>query len=328
MVQSLGGQKYRAKQIFGWLYKGVTSFEEMTNVSQDFIKKLEMVSFISYPIIENKLVSKIDKTTKYLFKLSDGNFIESVIMYYKHGISICISSQVGCRMGCKFCASTIGGLVRSLTAGEIIDQVIFAMKDLDVRVSNIVIMGIGEPLDNYDNVIKFLRNINDENGINIGFRHISLSTCGLVDGIKKLAMENIPLTLSISLHAPNDEIRNRIMPVSSAYSMEKLLFACRDYVKLTGRRITFEYTMIDGVNDLKSCAIELSKNLSNLQCHINLIPVNSISERSFVKSSERSIVEFKNILERKGFTVTVRRELGSDIMASCGQLRQNRDNTI
>lgn len=322
-IESIGEKSFRAKQIFSWLHKGITSFDEMTNISNALKEKLKEKSFVSTLKIERKLVSKIDKTTKYLFKLEDGNMVESVVMYYKHGISICISSQVGCRMGCKFCASTIGGLVRNLTPGEIIDQVIFAQKDIGERISNIVMMGIGEPLDNYDNVIKFLINVNDENGINIGYRHISLSTCGVVKNIYKLMDFDIPITLSVSLHAPSDEVRNQIMPVNKAYNITELIDACKEYIKKTNRRISFEYSMIHGVNDSNEHANMLATLLNGMLCHINLIPVNKVTETGFEKPDRKRIDKFKEILEKRKMNVTVRRELGSDINASCGQLRRS-----
>lgn len=318
----LGEKPFRAKQIFAWLHRGVESFEEMTDISVSLRNKLSEKSYISTLRIVRKLESQLDETKKYLFELGDGNRVETVVMYYKHGITVCISCQVGCRMGCKFCASTIGGLVRSLTPGEILDQVIFAQKDIGERISNIVMMGIGEPLDNFDNVIKFLRNVNDENGINIGFRHISLSTCGLVPGIKRLMNEDIPLTLSVSLHAPTDEIRNTIMPVNNAYSVSELLLCVREYASVTKRRISFEYALIDGVNDTTECAHLLAHKLKGMLCHVNLIPVNKVKENTFEKPSKEKIKSFMSVLERSGIAVTVRRELGSDISASCGQLRR------
>ena len=294
----------------------------MTNISKATREKLSAVSFISTLKIREKYVSKIDKTTKYLFELPDGNCIESVVMYYNHGISICISSQVGCRMGCGFCASTIGGLYRSLTAGEILNQVIFAQKDIGERISNIVMMGIGEPLDNFENVKKFLRNVNHEKGLNIGYRHISLSTCGLVPKIYELAKENMPITLSVSLHAPNNDIRNSIMPVNKKYPIEELIKACKDYIKTTTRRISFEYSLISGVNDSMENADELARLLKGMLCHVNLIPVNKIEEREYKKGNKQEIRAFCERLNSRGINATVRRELGSDIQASCGQLRK------
>ena len=321
-IADLGEKPFRAGQIFSWLHRGVTSFDEMTDISVSLRSKLAAVSYISTLRIEKKLESKIDKTKKYLFELGDGNMVESVVMYYKHGITICISCQVGCAMGCRFCASTIGGLVRSLTAGEILDQVLFAQKDIGERISNIVMMGIGEPLDNFDNVVKFLKNVNDERGINIGYRHISLSTCGLVPKIEKLMELRFPITLSISLHAPTDEIRNTIMPVNRAYSTDMLIDVCRRYVSETKRRISFEYAMINGVNDSTECARILAEKLKNMLCHVNLIPVNNVEENNFQKPSKEKIKRFMAVLERYNIPVTVRRELGSDISASCGQLRR------
>lgn len=317
-----GEPKYRAKQIFSWLNKGVEGFDGMTNISKATRAKLAEDAFVSTLKIREKYVSKIDKTTKYLFELPDGNCIESVVMYYKHGISICISSQVGCRMGCGFCASTIGGLYRSLTAAEILNQVIFAQKDIGERISNIVMMGIGEPLDNYDNVLTFLHNVNNPEGLNIGYRHISLSTCGVVDKIRALAEENLPITLSISLHAPNDEIRNSIMPINRKYPVNTLIAACRDYIAKTTRRISFEYSLISGVNDSQENARELAALLRGMLCHVNLIPVNKVAERGFHKGSRKEIEDFKDTLLSLGINATVRRELGSDISASCGQLRK------
>lgn len=321
-IVSLGEPKFRAKQIFAWLHKGVESFDEMSNLSKATRAKLSENCIVSTLKIKEKYVSKIDKTTKYLFELEDGNCIESVVMYYKHGISICISSQVGCRMGCGFCASTIGGLYRSLTPGEILNQVLFAQKDIGERISNIVMMGIGEPLDNYDNVIKFLHNVNHPDGINIGYRHISLSTCGLVPKIYELAKENIPITLSVSLHAPNNEIRSSIMPVNKKYPIEELIKACREYIKTTTRRISFEYSLISGVNDSAENADELAALLKGMLAHVNLIPVNKIEEREYQKGNKKEIRAFCDRLEKHGINATVRRELGSDIQASCGQLRK------
>ena len=322
LLTEIGEPKFRTKQIFAWLSRGVESFDEMTDISKKTREKLAEISFVSTLKIREKYVSKIDKTTKYLFELEDGNCIESVVMYYKHGISICISSQVGCRMGCAFCASTIGGLYRSLTAGEILNQVIFAQKDIGERISNIVMMGIGEPLDNYDNVIKFLHNVNNEAGLNIGYRHISLSTCGVVDRIYDLAKEKLPITLSVSLHAPNDEIRNSIMPINHKHNIDELIKACRDYIDTTTRRISFEYSLISGVNDSKENAKELAKLLKGMLCHVNLIPVNKVKERGFEKGTKAQIEMFMNTLISLGINATVRRELGSDISASCGQLRK------
>ena len=321
-----GEKPFRATQIFSWLHKGITSFDEMTDISINLRKKLSEISFVSTLKIVRKLESKIDKTKKYLFELEDGNTVESVVMYYKHGITICISCQVGCRMGCKFCASTIGGLVRSLTPGEILDQVIFAQKDIGERISNIVMMGIGEPLDNFDNVIKFLKNVNDERGINIGYRHISLSTCGIVPKIEKLMELKLPITLSISLHAPTDEVRDTIMPVNHAYNTDMLINMCKRYALETKRRISFEYAIINGVNDSTEHAKIIADKLKNMLCHVNLIPVNNVEENDFKKPPKERIQRFMAVLEKYNIPVTVRRELGSDISASCGQLRRRQEN--
>lgn len=321
-VKGLQEPKFRAEQIFTWLHKGVESFDEMTNLSKKTKDKLSEKCYVSTLSIREKYVSKIDGTVKYLFELPDGNCIESVVMKYHHGLTICISSQVGCRMGCRFCASTIGGLYRSLTPGEILNQIIFAQKDIGERIGNVVMMGIGEPLDNYDNVMKFLRNVNHPKGLNIGYRHISLSTCGIVDKIDKLADEDMPITLSISLHAPNNEIRDRIMPVNKKWGVSELLDASRRYVEKTNRRITFEYSLIHGVNDSTENAKELASKLQGLLCHVNLIPVNKVEESNFEKSSVHSVQKFQKTLMDLGVNATIRRELGSDISASCGQLRK------
>lgn len=323
---SVGEKKFRGGQIYKWLHQGVTSYDEMTDISKGLREKLSKESYVSTLEIERKLVSKLDGTVKYLFRLPDGNCIESVVMRYHHGLTICISSQVGCRMGCKFCASTIGGLYRSLTAGEILNQVIFAQKDLGERISNIVIMGIGEPLDNYDNIVKFLRNINDEHGLNIGLRHITLSTCGIVPNIIKLADEDMPITLTISLHGPNDEIRESIMPVNKKYKIAQLMDACKYYYDKTGRRISFEYSLIKGVNDSIKNAEELAKLVKPLHAHINLIPVNNVEERDYKQGTRDEINGFLKRLTDLGINATIRRELGSDISASCGQLRKKTAN--
>ncbi|MBO7289002.1 MAG: 23S rRNA (adenine(2503)-C(2))-methyltransferase RlmN [Clostridia bacterium] len=323
LIVSLGEKKFRATQVFSWLHKGVRSFDEMTNVSKALKDKLSENYYVSTMEIVKKLESRIDKTKKYLFKLHDGNMVESVVMYYKHGITICVSSQVGCAMGCKFCASTIGGLVRSLTPGEILDQIIFAGLDIGERISNIVMMGIGEPLANFDNVCKFLNIVNDEHGINIGYRHISLSTCGIVPKILELSKLDIPITLSISLHACDDEGRSSIMPVNNTYNISSLLDACKSYQKVTGRRISFEYAIIKGVNDTDSHAAKLASLLKGILCHINIIPVNKVEENSFEKPNDERIKSFIKTIEKNGITATVRRKLGSDINASCGQLRKN-----
>ena len=326
---ALGEAKYRAKQIFPQLHRG-QSPDEMTNVGKALREKIRESFVWHLPVVERKLVSKLDGTVKYLFSLADGNCVESVVMKYSHGNTICISSQVGCRMGCKFCASTIGGKVRDLTAGELLGQVIAAQKDCEERISNIVMMGIGEPLDNYDNVMRFLRLVNCEEGINIGHRHISLSTCGLVDKIERLAEENLPITLSISLHAPDDETRSSIMPINNRWGVDALLDACRAYFVKTGRRISFEYTLIAGKNDTKENAQTLARVLNaklrsrteTMPIHVNLIPVNEVSETGFVRAGKDAVAAFAKVLESRGIRATVRRKLGSDINASCGQLRR------
>ncbi len=324
-----GEAKYRAGQLFPQLHKGQAP-EEMTNLGRRLQEKLRESFFWHLPQVEQKLVSALDGTVKYLFSLADGNCVESVVMRYDHGNTVCISSQVGCRMGCKFCASTIGGRVRNLTAGELIGQVIAAQKDLGERISNIVMMGIGEPLDNYDNVLRFLRLVNCEQGLNIGYRHISLSTCGLVDGIERLMEENLPITLSISLHAPDDETRSAIMPINRRWGVDALLDACRAYFARTGRRISFEYTLIAGKNDSVQNAQKLARVLNaklrsrteTMPIHVNLIPVNEVSETGFRHSSRDAVNAFARTLESKGIRATVRRRLGADINASCGQLRR------
>ncbi len=321
-LKSIGEPKFRAAQIFSWLCRGALSYGEMTDISKKTREKLEKETYVSTLKIREKYVSKLDGTVKYLFELPDGNCIESVVMCYRHGLTICISSQVGCRMGCRFCASTIGGLYRNLTAGEILNQVIFAQKDIGERISNIVIMGIGEPLDNYDNIIKFLHNVNNEKGLNIGLRHITLSTCGIVPRIYDLARENLPITLTISLHAPNDEIRDTIMPINHKYKISELIEACKSYFKATGRRISFEYSLIRGVNDSAENASELARLIKGMGAHVNLIPVNKVEEREYEKGSRKEIDAFRDKLISLGVNATVRRELGSDISASCGQLRK------
>ena len=319
---SIGQPSYRAKQVFRWLSTGVSSFDEMSNLPKSLREYLTEHCFLGKIEVVDRAESSLDGTVKFLFRLDDGACVESVVMKYHHGYSICVSTQVGCRMGCKFCASTIGGLSRNLTAGEILDQVIGAQRELGIRISNIVMMGIGEPLDNYDNVLSFLKNVNHPDGLNIGYRHISLSTCGLVDKIRELAEENLPITLSISIHAPNNAIRDELMPINQRYPIEQLLDACRFYCDKTGRRITFEYSMIRGKNDLTKHAEELAKRLRGMLCHVNLIPVNPVTERSFDRSAAEQIKAFQATLERLGIPTTVRRHLGGDIDASCGQLRR------
>ncbi len=321
-IENLGEKKFRSKQIFVWLSRGVTSFDEMTDISKQLREKLSAVSYISVAKPIKVLESKIDGTKKFLFELGDGNVVESVVMYYKHGVTICISCQVGCRMGCRFCASTIGGKVRDLSAGEILDQVIFAQKHIGERISNIVMMGIGEPMDNFENVVKFLKNVNDENGLNIGYRHISVSTCGVVPKIYEFSHLNMPVTLSISLHAVNDAMRSSIMPINNKYHIDELIEACKKYIEENHRRISFEYAIINGVNDSVENARSLARLLGGMLCHVNLIPVNNVEENSFTKPDRSKIERFVNTLGDCGINATVRRELGSDISASCGQLRR------
>lgn len=322
LMVNLGEPNFRAKQIFSWLQNGCESFEDMTNLSKDLRKRLENSCYIANVSIERKLVSEIDGTVKYLYKLHDGEFIESVLMKYHHGYTVCASTQVGCRMGCKFCASGINGLIRNLTASEILSQIHAAQKDNGVRISNVVLMGMGEPLDNFDNTVKFLQLVSDDNGLNIGLRHISVSTSGLVNGINRLAKFNMPITLSISLHAAEDSIRSKVMPVNRKYNISELLTACREYIKITGRRISFEYALIDGVNDSLQDAQLLAAKLKGMLCHVNLIPANPVVERDFKRPDNTKINEFKNHLEQLGITTTVRRTLGADINAACGQLRR------
>lgn len=319
-------EKFRAKQIFSWLAKGVHSFDEMTNVSAAIRKALDEDAYISTPKIHTKLVSQIDGTIKYLFELADGERVESVFMRYEHGNTVCISTQAGCRMGCTFCASTLNGLTRNLTASEMAGQIIAAQNDTGERVSNVVMMGIGEPLDNYDNTLRFLRLINHPDHLCIGHRHISLSTCGLCDKIRALADENLQITLSVSLHAPDSETRKKLMPVARKFDLDELMDACKYYIEKTGRRISFEYSMIHGENDTPEHAKKLSALLSGLLAHVNLIPLNAVKERSYTKSSKEAIAEFVKILEKHHITATVRRRLGSDINASCGQLRKSSEN--
>lgn len=321
-LTELGQPKFRAVQIFKWLHSGITDFEEMTNIPKTLRDILKERYYIADVQIARRLESKIDSTVKYLYKLHDGEYIESVLMKYHHGYTVCISTQVGCRMGCSFCASGINGLYRNLTASEMISQLHAAQRDNDIRVSNVVMMGMGEPLDNFEQSVKFLKLVSNENGMNIGLRHISLSTSGVVTGIEKLANYEFPITLSISLHAPSDDIRNNIMPVNKKWNVEALLNACRKYQGVTGRRISFEYALMKGVNDSKECADELAKKLKGIMCHINLIPANPVEETSFSKPDRKHIMDFCELLNKKGLNATIRRTLGADIDASCGQLRR------
>ena len=319
-LKAMGQPSFRGKQVFTWLHKGVTSFDEMTNLPKDLRDKLKSEFTLTVPKVARKQMSKQDGTIKYLWELSDGNCIESVLMRYHHGNTVCISSQVGCRMGCAFCASTVAGKVRDLTPAEMLDQVLFTQLDSELEISNIVLMGIGEPMDNLDTVLRFLELVNHPDGMNIGMRHISLSTCGVIPGIRRLAELGLQLTLSVSLHAPDSETRSKIMPVNRAYDVEKLFDACHDYFKKTSRRISFEYAMIDGVNDQDWQADLIAVKLKGMPGHVNLIPLNDVVESPF-KPSKR-IAAFQKRLESHGITATVRRSLGGDIDASCGQLRR------
>ena len=318
-----GFPKFRARQVTDWLKKGVASVEDMRNLPADLKEFIQHYCYISVATIEKKLVSRYDKTVKYLFCFADGECVEAVVMYYRHGISICISTQVGCKMGCTFCATGKSGFSRSLTASEMLAQIEEAQRDIGERISHIVLMGMGEPLDNYDNVVRFIRLVSSEDSLRIGTRHITLSTCGIVPKIEALAKEHMQINLAVSLHAPNDEIRARTMPISKVYPMDTLLRACRDYFEETGRRITFEYALIDGVNDSDVCAEELAQRLHGMNCHINLIPVNAVEGPGYSKSKLERQQSFVNILAGRGIAATVRRTLGSDINASCGQLRRN-----
>lgn len=317
-----GQPAFRALQVYKWLHRGVMSFDEMSDQSKAFRQMLSEKYYIANAVIEKKLESKLDDTIKYLFRLNDGEHVEGVLMDYHHGHTICISTQVGCRMNCAFCATGKSGFSRNLTPSEMLAQIQAAQTDAGIRISNVVMMGMGEPLDNYSNVLRFLELVSSDDGMNIGMRHISLSTCGIVDKIYDLAEKKLQLTLSISLHAPNDEIRSRTMPVNHKWGIGELLKACRYYCELTGRRISFEYAMISGVNDSDDCARELADRLKGTLSHVNLIPVNDVTGANFRKSSADRLQKFSQILSNKGITVTVRRTLGSDINASCGQLRR------
>lgn len=320
LLHGWGEPAFRGRQVFTWLHRGVTSFEDMSNLSKALRQKLAEACYITAPTVARRQESALDGTIKYLWRLGDGNCIETVLMQYHHGNTVCISSQVGCRMGCAFCASTIAGKVRDLTPSEMLDQVLFTQLDSGRDISNIVLMGIGEPMDNRENVLRFLELVNHPEGMNIGMRHISLSTCGVVPGIDALADLNLQLTLSVSLHAPDSETRSRIMPVNKAYDVEELFAACHRYFQKTGRRISFEYAMIDGVNDNDWQADLIAKRIKGMPGHVNLIPLNDVVESPFKPS--RRVVAFQKRLESHGITATVRRSLGGDIDASCGQLRR------
>jgi 23S rRNA (adenine2503-C2)-methyltransferase len=321
-VKELGQPAFRGKQVYTWLHKGVRSYDEMTNLPKNLRDTLAQRYPLYAPVAVRKQESQRDGTIKYLWQLQDGNCVETVLMRYHYGNTVCISTEVGCRMGCAFCASTLGGLVRKLEPFEMLDQVLFTQLDSGLPINHIVLMGIGEPLDNFDNVLRFLELVNSEEGMNISMRHISLSTCGLVPKIDELAKKKLQISLAISLHGPNDEVRDKIMPVNKAYPMDELLAACRRYYEATSRRIHFEYAMIDGVNDTPEAARELLKRMKGLPAHFNLIPLNHVEESPLKPSSKSAVAAFQKILEDGGITATVRRTLGGDIDASCGQLRR------
>ena len=321
-LKELGQPAFRGKQVYTWLHKGVRSYDEMTNLPKNLRDTLAQQYPLYAPVAVRKQESQRDGTIKYLWQLQDGNCVETVLMRYHYGNTVCISTEVGCRMGCAFCASTLGGLVRKLEPFEMLDQVLFTQLDSGLPINHIVLMGIGEPLDNFDNVLRFLELVNSEEGMNISMRHISLSTCGLVPKIDELAKKKLQISLAISLHGPNDEVRDKIMPVNKAYPMDELLAACRRYYEATSRRIHFEYAMIDGVNDTPEAARELLKRMKGLPAHFNLIPLNHVEESPLKPSSKSAVATFQKILEEGGITATVRRTLGGDIDASCGQLRR------
>ncbi|MGL5749489.1 MAG: 23S rRNA (adenine(2503)-C(2))-methyltransferase RlmN [Paraclostridium sp.] len=321
-IKSIGEKAFRATQIYGWIYKGAKNFSDMKNISKSLQDKLDETSFIGNLNVDLKLVSKLDGTRKYLFELNDGNIIESVMMEYEHGVTVCISNQVGCRMGCRFCASTIDGLVRNLEPWEILDQIIKIQEDIGKRVSNIVLMGSGEPLDNFDNTKQFLKLVNDKNGLNIGYRHITLSTCGVVPKMYELADLGMPINLALSLHSPYDESRKEIMPIANAYSIKEVIDACKYYIQKTNRRVTFEYSLIKGVNDSQQDAKKLASLLKGILCHVNLIPINKVEEREYEKPDKTYIYKFRDNLQKENIPATIRREMGSDISGACGQLRR------
>ena len=323
LVEQLGEKKFRAKQIYQWLHvKQVASFQEMTNISKAFIEKLNTNCVLINLKQEAVQISKLDGTRKYLFLLEDGNVIESVLMRYKHGNSVCISSQVGCRMGCRFCASTLDGLVRGLTASEMLDQIYQIGKDIGERISNVVVMGTGEPMDNFENLVKFIELLTDENGLNISQRNLTVSTCGIVPRMRELAEKKLQITLALSLHASTQEKRLKLMPVANKYDIQEVMDACRYYFDKTGRRVTFEYSLVGGVNDTDEDVRNLCTLVKGMNCHINLIPVNPIKERDFVQPDTKVTQAFKNKLEKNGIIATIRREMGRDIDGACGQLRK------
>ena len=321
-MKEIGEKPFRGTQIYSWIYKGAKTFDDMKNIPKSLREKLEKVSYIGNLDIELVLKSKVDKTKKYLFLLNDGNIIESVMMEYEDRVTACISNQVGCRMGCKFCASTMDGLIMNLDPWEILDQIIKIQEDTGKRVSNLVLMGSGEPLDNFENTKQFLKVVNDKNGLNIGYRHITLSTCGVIPKMYELADLNIPINLALSLHSPFDDKRAEIMPVAKAYKVKDLIKACQNYIDKTNRRVTFEYSLIKGVNDSKAESDEISKLLKGMLCHVNLIPINKVEERDFERPDKTYIYKFRDALEKNNIPTTVRNSMGSDIGGACGQLRR------
>ena len=329
-VKSIGQPAFRAKQIYQWMHvKLADSFDEMTNLSKDLREQLSHEASLQSMKIAEVQTSKEDGTQKFLFETEDGEYVESVKMVYKHGISVCISSQIGCKMGCTFCASTVGGVIRSLSAGEMLEQIYRIQRYVGERISNIVVMGMGEPFDNYDALIRFLHMISDKDGLNISGRNITVSTCGLADKIRQFADEGLQTTLALSLHASNQQTREQLMPVAKAYSIDEVLSACEYFFKKTGRRVTFEYSMVSGVNDSEENAKELSDLIGHMNCHLNLIPINPVRENGYVQSTHEAVLRFKNKLEKYGINVTIRREMGRDIDGACGQLRKRRrDNNI
>ena len=321
-MKTIGEKPFRGSQIFSWIYRGAKSFDDMNNIPKGLRDKLEQVSYIGNIEMELKLESKKDGTKKYLFELKDGNIIETVMMDYESRVTVCVSNQVGCRMGCRFCASTIDGLVRNLEPWEILDQIMKIQEDTGKRVSNVVLMGSGEPLDNFENTKRFLAVVNDENGLNIGYRHITLSTCGIAPNMHELANLGLPINLAISLHSPYDESRKEIMPVANAYSIKEILDACRYYIEKTNRRVTFEYALIKDINDSEKDAQALSKLLKGMLCHVNIIPINKVEERDFEKPDKTFVYKFRDNLEKNNIPATVRISMGSDISGACGQLRR------
>lgn len=321
-MKTIGEKPFRGTQIYSWIYKGAKTFDDMNNIPKNLREKLEEVSYIGNLELELKLESKVDGTKKYLFLLNDGNIIETVMMDYESRVTVCVSNQVGCRMGCKFCASTMDGLIRNLEPWEILDQIMKIQEDAGKRVSNIVLMGSGEPLDNFENTKQFFKVVNDKNGLNIGYRHITLSTCGVAPKMYEFADLELPINLALSLHSPFDEARKEIMPIANAYSIKEILDACKYYIKKTNRRVTFEYSLIKGVNDSEEHANALAKLLKGMLCHVNLIPINKVEERDFEKPDKTFIYKFRDNLEKQNIPATVRISMGSDISGACGQLRR------